>query len=156
MKEGDGMEYHRPCNLLWSALSILPLDMTNVTSDYEFLCQVCGKLNDVLKENKEIIRNVKLTAKEIDQLKEEMEYMQNELEKVKNGDYVSLYLDSIKNWLDEHLKTYIANVARFVVFGLTNDGYFCAYIPDNWDFLQFDTVMCPESPLFGHLVLRWG
>ena len=81
-------------------------------------------------------------------------HMMDELDKVKNGDYISLYLDSIQGYLDQNMKKIVADTVKYVSFGITDDGRFCAYIPDVWDFLGFDTVPDGEA-LAGHLILRW-
>jgi hypothetical protein len=91
----------------------------------------------------------------IGQITADVEFLTTELEKVKNGDYVSLYLDSITNWIDNNLQEMVAKIVKYVVFGLTTDGYFIAYIPPTWEFMKFDTIIDPTSELYGHLILRW-
>lgn len=63
--------------------------------------------------------------------------------------------DYIYQWTNNNLPQIIAGIVKYVVFGLSRDGYFVAYIPESWDFIQFDTIMDGKSDLFGHLVLRW-
>lgn len=63
--------------------------------------------------------------------------------------------DYIYQWANNNLPELIAGIVKYVVFGLSRDGYFVAYIPQSWDFIQFDTIMDSDSDLFGHLVLRW-
>lgn len=63
--------------------------------------------------------------------------------------------DYIYQWANNNLPQIIAGIVKYVVFGLSRDGYFVAYIPESWDFIQFDTIMDGKSDLFGHLVLRW-
>lgn len=81
--------------------------------------------------------------------------MENTLEGIKNGEYIDLYLDSIKQYIDENLQELVAGIVKYVTFGLTMDGYFCAFIPPTWDFLDFSTINDPDSELYGHLVLHW-
>ena len=62
----------------------------------------------------------------------------------------------ITAWLETHGDV-IAALIRNVYFGLTNAGYFAAYIPASWDeFVDFDTVMDGDNPLYGHLLLRYA
>lgn len=63
--------------------------------------------------------------------------------------------DYIYQWANNNLPQIIAGIVKYVVFGLSRDGYFVAYIPESWDFIQFDTIMDGKSDLYGHLVLRW-
>ncbi|WP_459593929.1 hypothetical protein, partial [Enterobacter hormaechei] len=76
-------------------------------------------------------------------------------EKFKNGEYVVLYLDSIIKWIDDILLCLFEREVRFVSFEMTTDGYFCAYIPSNWDCLEFDTIVDTSDPLYGHLIMKY-
>ena len=42
-----------------------------------------------------------------------------------------------------------------VFFGLTSDGYFCAYIPDAWSDIEFDTGAVFGRFDYGRLILRY-
>ena len=44
---------------------------------------------------------------------------------------------------------------KLVFFGLTPDGYFCAWIPESWSEITFDTVADYSNPLYGRLVLLY-
>lgn len=44
---------------------------------------------------------------------------------------------------------------KMVFFGLTDDGYFVAYIPNSWDCITFGTIMDCDSPDFGRLTLSY-
>ena len=82
--------------------------------------------------------------------------LENEVDAIKNGEYVHLYLDSIINWIDANLQCLVARIVKFVCFGLGDDGHFKAYIPATWQFLQFDTGMNPDdSETYGHLIIKW-
>lgn len=43
---------------------------------------------------------------------------------------------------------------RYVFFGLTEDGYFCAYTPPKWA-IEFDTDMDYESDTYGCLKIKY-
>ena len=42
-------------------------------------------------------------------------------------------------WADKNLPVMVCEMVRFVWFGLTPDGHFCAYVPANWGWLTFNT-----------------
>lgn len=88
-------------------------------------------------------------------IKSQLVEMQDTLDAIKNGEYVDLYLDSIKAYIDENLQTLVSNIAKFITFGLTKDGHLAVYIPENWAFLEFSTPNDPESDFYGHLVLQY-
>lgn len=134
---------------------VIPLVYDNSLSYYEVLCKVVDYLNRVIDNQNNIIDMIGPFGTEFEKLKEELDLVKEELEKVKNGDYVSLYIDSLAKWIDQNLQELVGRVVKYIMFGLTNDGYFCAYIPTSWQFLSFDTVVNVDDPLYGHLILRW-
>jgi len=79
----------------------------------------------------------------------------NELTKIANGDYVSLYLDSIINWIENNIQVLVSDIVKYITFEINGEGYFIANIPASWDFLQFDTIIDPESANYGHLTFEW-
>jgi hypothetical protein len=134
---------------------ILPLVYDDSLSYYELLNKVvdfCNKLLDNQNEIREILAQY---GTDIESLKKDVKDLQDELEKVKNGDYLSLYIDSLQNWIDQNIQSLVARVVKYVFFGLNDDGHFVAYIPEAWEFLTFDTIMSTDDELYGHLVLQW-
>ena len=53
----------------------------------------------------------------------------------------------------------VGDMVKFVFFGLTQDGYFVAYIPEPWDSIIFNTtnydIFIDGVPDFGRLVLSY-
>lgn len=135
---------------------ILPLVYDDSLSYYELLCKVVKYLNDVINKQNEMGEILDQFAPNIGEIENELKYLQSELDKVKNGDYVSLYIDSLSKWINENLQEMVSKIVKFVTFGLSNSGYFVAYIPDTWDFINFDTIVDTNDPLYGHLILKWG
>ena len=119
---------------------VLPLVYDDSLSYYELLCKVVDYLNRV-NENENLLNNVVLqNTQDIEQLKKDVELLNAEIEKVKRGDYVSLYLDSIINWINQNLQDLVKNISKMVWFGLDDDGHFIAVIPDSWCDIDFDTT----------------
>ena len=116
---------------------------TNSISYYEYL----GKIREILKGffeeydrfNKEMHDNFeqyKLDNNErIDRIMEDLK-----------AEIKEYNIAAIESWLDENMPRYIANVAKFVWFGVSGD-YFIAVIPESWSDVKFD------STLDGHLVV---
>lgn len=139
----------------WPTVKLLPLDLSGDLTDYEFLLKLCQQMNDLLAATTEIAGQVKINTEAIEALQTDVNNILTELEKVKNGDYVSLYLDSIINYIDNNLEGLVGRVVKYIIFGLSQDGHFVAMIPSTWDFIHFNTVMDYSSPQYGHLVLQW-
>lgn len=72
--------------------------------------------------------------------------------KLKAGDFTK---NDFLRWVDTNMTDIIHEMVRFVFFGLDDDGHFVAYIPASWEFLHFDTLLDPDEPGFGHLVVYY-
>jgi archaellum component FlaC len=134
---------------------VLPLVYDDALSYYEVLGKTVDYLNNVMKDMNSFTAMVEAQGQSVVALQSEMNEVQNELEKVKNGNYVSLYLDSLTNWIDENLKSLVSNIVKYVAFELDETGHLIANIPSTWDFLQFDTVIDTNDTNYGRLVLQW-
>ena len=116
---------------------VLPLVYDDSLSYYETLCKVVKYINDLIAQDKII---------------------GNDLTEIKND------ITTIQNWIDnfntEYAEKIIADyIATMVFFGLTDSGYFVAYIPENWKSIQFNTtgvdIELAIQPEYGHLVLSY-
>ena len=134
---------------------ILPLVYDDSLSYYELLCKVVDFCNKLLENQNEIREILEQYGTDIESLKKDVNDLQTELEKVKNGDYLSLYIDSLQNWIDQNIQNLVARIVKYVFFGLTDDGHFIAYIPETWNFIHFDTIISTDDELYGNLVLQW-
>lgn len=115
---------------------VLPLVYDDSLSYYELLDRVVYKLNEVVASNDELVDYVGPFADRVNAIEQE-------LRELLDGDYV------------EMIQRYMADAIKHVYFGLTNAGYFAAYIPDNWSDLHFSTISDYSSELYGHLVLTY-
>ena len=138
----------------WCQL-VLPAVFDDSLSYYELVAKVVKKLNEVIESNNELAGYVGTNARDIAQLKEDVEFINSELEKIKNGQYTSLYIEAMKNWITENLINIVGQIVKFVWFGLSDDGHFVAYVPTSWRFLTFDMVADPDSPDYGRLLLSY-
>lgn len=134
---------------------VLPLVYDDSLSYYEVLCKLTDYINNMIENQNYFNKVLEEYGLTINQILKDVNYLQTELDKVKNGEYVSLYLDSIIKWIDNNLQELVARIVKYVMFGITQDGHFVAYIPRSWEFINFDTIVDSESDLYGHLVLRW-
>lgn len=85
-------------------------------------------------------------SQKVDDLEEEVAYIKSEIQKIVGGDYA--FLEEI-----------IQNAIKNVWFGLTDSGYFVAYIPESWSDVQFATtgldITVANVPEYGHLVVKY-
>lgn len=138
----------------WCQL-VLPAVFDDSLSYYELVARVVKKLNEVIDSNNELAGYVATDTVDIAQLKKDVELLNSEFGKIKNGQYASLYIEAMKNWLAENLINIVGQIVKFVWFGLSDDGHFVAYVPTSWRFLTFDMVADPDSPDYGRLLLSY-
>ena len=58
-------------------------------------------------------------------------------------------------WADKNLPAMVCEMVRFVWFGLTPDGHFCAYVPANWGWLTFNSGTDITELEYGHLIITY-
>lgn len=114
---------------------------------------VIDTLKKVLAALKEQMKNIESNTDRISQLESQVAQIEQFIADFNAGKLDDLYKKLLWQWMIQYMPEVVAGIVRYVVFGLTSDGYFCAYIPTNWDFITFDTIA--QGPLFGHLVLKW-
>lgn len=119
---------------------VLPLVYDDSLSYYEVLCKVAKYINDLIDSDKEIVKDV--------------EALQSEMRIV--NEWIKNFDDNARQIMEEIIENYIVTM---VFFGLTDDGYFVAYIPESWDDITFYTteldIFLPIEPEYGHLVLAY-
>lgn len=116
-----------------------------------------------------IIKNIKNTDDAIAALDEFMKNAENafdELNKLLNdiaeGRFPEEIANAIRQYIVRNYYDMVGDMIKMLWFGLTDSGYFVAYIPDSWDAVQFNTtgydVELEIAPDYGHLVLssRYG
>lgn len=112
-----------------------------------------------------LIRNVKTAADAVLALeawKASAEGSINDLQKllddIAEGNFPKEISDAIKNWITANFYDIVGDMAKAVWFGLTDTGYFVAYIPESWNEIVFKTTGYDYStelqPDYGHLVLQ--
>jgi hypothetical protein len=109
-----------------------------------------------------IITSFKTILTEVDSLDDWRSQHEHEYEELKkliddltSGNWSQDFIDTLISWYKDNIIDIMGSMARTVHFGLTNDGYFCAFIPSSWSFLHFDTISDPNDPLYGHLIVEY-
>ena len=86
---------------------------------------------------------------------EMIEQLEAEFEKFKESGFVDYYAAQIEAWIQANMERLIAEAIKMVFFGLTPDGYFCAYIPKSWAGIMFDTGAVYGNEDYGCLILEY-
>jgi uncharacterized membrane protein YraQ (UPF0718 family) len=76
-----------------------------------------------------------------------------------SGNFPESMIDALKDWLSRNAIDLIGELVKMVFFGLTDSGYFGAYMPESWEDITFKTseydVIIPSFGEYGHLVLYY-
>lgn len=113
-----------------------------------------------------LIEAVKELAKEVDSLdewksdfSEEYEAFKQFIAQIESGELPDSFIDAIYKWLSANALELVGRMVNMVIFNITDDGYFVAYIPESWDEIQFSTTgldtFTDLQPEYGHLVLSY-
>ena len=113
-----------------------------------------------------LIDSVKELAAEVDSLDEWKEEFADEYEvfkqfiaEIESGELPEGFIDAIENWMKANAINLVGQLVNMVIFNITDDGYFVAYIPESWDEIQFGTTgldtVSDLQPEYGHLVLSY-
>lgn len=74
------------------------------------------------------------------------------------GNFPPAMLDALRTWVINNTVDIIGAAIKTVLFELTPDGYFIAYIPDSWNEIIFGTTGLDTFPAgvdYGHLTLTY-
>lgn len=67
--------------------------------------------------------------------------------------------EGIEKWCRENMADLVGELVKMVLFGINDQGYFVAYIPDSWSDIIFNTTGLDVSVAgydFGHLCLSFN
>lgn len=87
--------------------------------------------------------------------RERIDALYAEFERFKESGFADYYEQLLQKWIDENHKAIYEHLAKQVFFGLTDDGYFCAYVPESWSDIQFDTGAVYGRSDYGRLILKF-
>ena len=153
--EYGNMAYVKLNKFKYWCYKVLPLVYDNSLSYYEVLCKVVDYINQIIENQQAFAEDLEELSVDVAGIHDDIDAMQADIDAIKNGEYIDQYIELVKEWVDTHLPDIVGRVARYIIFGLSNDGYFVAYIPESWQFMEFDSIADPTSELYGHLVMRW-
>lgn len=107
-------------------------------------------LREILKHVRTLIDEVKVLndwkethESEYQELKELTDQVNERLTAIEDGDFPDSLYNAMRAWWQTNAVDLVGELVRFVFFGLTLDGYFVAYIPENWGDINFDTIITP-------------
>lgn len=92
---------------------------------------------------------------ELNLAEDEIEKLYQKFQEFEDQGFAAVYEQILKEWINENMPDIIRQAIKMVFFGLTSDGYFCAYIPESWRDIIFDTGMIYGTQAYGRLILQY-
>lgn len=117
-------------------------------SDLGWLIKTVGKLVECCEEVKEWQSEFETAYEEIKEI----------YDQIKDGNIPPEIQKALYEWTEKNAIDIVGNVVKSVFFGLTDSGYFVAYIPDSWDDITFNTTGYDTTVAdvgYGHLTLSY-
>lgn len=75
--------------------------------------------------------------------------------KFQESGFDDYYAKQVTAWIASNLEFIYDTTVKQVFFGLTDDGRFCAYVPNSWADIKFDTGAVYGTDEYGRLMLRF-
>lgn len=132
---------------MYNVQKVLPAVYDDSLSYYELLAKMMDKCNEMVGD-----------LNQLNEWQAAQDEVLNELEKLVrdfiDGGYLESFETFVNRWLDANLAGIITRATKMLWFGLTQDGHFCAYVPDSWSDITFDTGAVYGRSDYGRLILK--
>lgn len=125
----------------------IPKFYWDVDSQEQGVKQLCKTVCMLIDYLNEVADQVNIDTDAIEELKATFQ-------KFQESGFDDYYRAQIEQWVKDNMENIIRDSIKMVFFGLTDDGYFCAYIPDSWTDLTFDTGAVYGRSDYGRLILK--
>lgn len=126
----------------------LPEFYWDVYTAEERIKEICFKLQKLVCYSNMLADNINIDHTLIDELQEAFEQF------MASG-FDDYYKDQVHDWISENFQVIMDGLlGHMLFFGLTDDGYFTAYIPQKWAFV-LGTDVDYESPNYGCLEIYY-
>ena len=129
--------------------------------NYEFPYTDPNLYNDdwLLKSMKELLRKLKELDDWMVTHQAEYEELKNFVDALESGDFPESFTNALNQWLAKNALSIVGELIKMIFFGLDDNGYLVAYIPEGWDDIIFNTtgydIVIAAMPEYGHLVLSY-
>lgn len=147
-KGKHGTPYVVPYSGFTEFTASIPKLYWNVKSQEQRILAICEQINKLICFADYQGEKITLNRKDID-------YLLDQFEKFKESGFDDYYAQQVETWIAHNLEFIYDETIKQIYFGLTDDGYFVAYIPESWDDITFDTIMNFSDPHYGSLTLSY-
>ena len=125
-------------------------------SEYPYLNFADFNLDWVIRTVKELLKLVESWKDWKDDVDSDIKTLQEFYNALISGNFTPEMLQALNTWAANHVPDILQAAVKNVWFGLTDDGYFVAWIPESWSDINFETTGYDVDLAgydYGHLVL---
>ena len=126
----------------------IPKMYWDVKSQEQRILTICKQLHKLICYADMLAGKINIDHEDIIELQELFKQFQE-------SGFDDYYAEQVEAWINSHLEYIYDHTIKQIYFGLTLDGFFCAYIPESWDDIIFDTIMNFSDPNYGCLTLSY-
>lgn len=126
----------------------IPKFYWDVDSQEQGIKQLCKTVCMVIDYLNQVADSVNIDKEAIEKLETDFKAF------VEHG-FDDYYRAQMEQWFKDNAWTIYERIAKQVYFGLTDTGYFCAYVPDSWKEITFDTGAVFGRSDYGRLILKF-
>ena len=116
-------------------------------------------LSWTLKTIRSLMDAVKQIDGWIENHQTEYEQLKELYDQIISGNFPDSIKEAFTEWMRFNALDLVGEMVKLVIFNITDDGYFVAYIPESWDDIIFNTtgldITIPGYE-YGHLVLSYN
>lgn len=116
-------------------------------------------LDWIIKHFKEFLDNLASLNEWRQTHEAEYQELKSFMDRINAGELPDAVYQELRTWIEANAIDIIGTLVKSVFFGVTDDGYFVAYIPESWSDIIFNTtgldINLPLQPDYGHLVLSY-
>ena len=114
-------------------------------------------LNTLLQHMRELLTTMKELETYVGGFNKRISTLEWFIDRLERGNFPPSFTSALYKWLNDNVPDILSNAIQMVWFGLTDNGYFVAYIPESWNDIIFNTtgldIVTPLMTEYGHLTL---
>ena len=126
----------------------LPKLFWEVKSPEQLIANVYCIIDALSDQTNDVTAQVNANSEKIAELEEIFQ-------KFMESGFEDYYEKQLEQWMRDNVKLLWETFAQMVFFGLTDDGHFCAYVPESWADIEFDTGAVYGTEQYGRLLLQY-
>lgn len=129
---------------------------TDAITREDQIVKLFGVVKDILESQIKVTEGFQELYNFVKEFEETInQQIKDEIIKVFSDDefFDAVILPKLDEAINRNLICYVSRIVKYVFFGLDDNGNFCAYIPESWNFITFDTDLSEEN--YGRLVLTY-